>query len=82
MDTQNSLTSRLLLLAEMVCNQMGNAKIVRVDNSPENVRRDRQMLLVEFDGQNITVPIGNEFLEYSGDETVINYLTTAIENGF
>jgi hypothetical protein len=82
MDTQNVLQSRLLLLAEMVCNQMGNAKIIRVDNSSENVRRDRQMLHIEFDGQNITVPIGNEFLEYSGDETVINYLTTAIENGF
>jgi hypothetical protein len=82
MDTQNLLTLRLKLLAEMVCDRIGNAQIIRIDNSGDNVRRDRQMLYVEFDGQNITVPIGNEFLEYSGDETVINYLTTAIENGF
>jgi hypothetical protein len=83
MDTQNLLRLRLQLLAEAVCNRIGNAEILSIDNTADNnVRRDRHMLYVLFNGQNITVPIGNEFLEYSGDETVINYLTTAIENGF
>ncbi len=82
MNTSDISTERLQALAKDACEDLGDAQIVRIDDSAENTQKNRRVLTVMWEGREITVPIGNNFVSESGDETIINYISTAIQFGF
>jgi hypothetical protein len=82
MSTLDAATARLLSLAEQVCHNFNDVRVTGILTSLENLRRNQQILCINSKNKQADIPIDIDFLESSGDDTVISYLSTAIDYNF